>query len=148
MTIAYNKPRRQILPADLDRRISEVGRKTVPWAGRRIAGRPVREDGVPVAGWSTVSIPTADRHMEWPAERTCEAREARSRKDGTMKLAVRVVISERGGFVAMCPSLPGCTSCGNTREEARKKLDEAIRGYIAAMSNRVLEDVSTEVVEV
>ena len=65
-----------------------------------------------------------------------------------MKLAVRVVISEKGGYVATCPSLPGCMSWGNTREEARKRLDEAIRGYIAAVSNRVLEDVANEVVEV
>ena len=65
-----------------------------------------------------------------------------------MKLAVRVVISKRGGYVATCPSLPGCTSWGNTREEARKRLDEAIRGYIAAVSNRVLEDVASQVVEV
>jgi predicted RNase H-like HicB family nuclease len=65
-----------------------------------------------------------------------------------MKLAVRVVISERGGYVAMCPSLPGCLSWGVTREDARKKLDEAIRGYIAAVSNRVVEDVAAEVVEV
>ncbi|MCJ7544515.1 MAG: type II toxin-antitoxin system HicB family antitoxin [Phycisphaerae bacterium] len=65
-----------------------------------------------------------------------------------MKLAVRVVISERGGYMATCPSLPGCTTWGNTHEEARKKLDEAIRGYIAAVSNRVLEDIASEVVEV
>jgi predicted RNase H-like HicB family nuclease len=39
-------------------------------------------------------------------------------------------------------------SWGTTREEARKRLDEAIRGYIAAVSNRVLEDVASEVVEV
>ena len=65
-----------------------------------------------------------------------------------MKLAVRVVISERGGYMATCPSLPGCMTWGNTREEARKKLDEAIRGYIAAVSNRVLEDIASEVVEV
>jgi predicted RNase H-like HicB family nuclease len=65
-----------------------------------------------------------------------------------MKLTVRVVISERGGFMATCPSLPGCITWGNTHEEARKKLDEAIRGYIAAVSNRVLDNVANEVIEV
>ncbi len=65
-----------------------------------------------------------------------------------MKLAVRIVTSERGGFVATCPSLPGCITWGVSREEARKKLDEAIRGYIAAVSNRVLDNVANEVIEV
>ena len=65
-----------------------------------------------------------------------------------MKLAVRVVVSAKGGYMATCPSLPGCTAWGNTHEEARKKLEEAIRGYIAAMSNRVLDDVTSQVIEV
>ncbi len=65
-----------------------------------------------------------------------------------MKLAVRVAVSEKGGYMAMCPSLPGCVCWGNTHDEARKRLDEAIRGYIAAVSNRVLEDVASEVIEV
>jgi len=65
-----------------------------------------------------------------------------------MKLAVRVVIRERGGYMAVCPSLPGCVTWGETREEARRRLDDAIRGYIAAVSNRVLEDVASEVIEV
>jgi predicted RNase H-like HicB family nuclease len=69
-------------------------------------------------------------------------------EDGTMKLTVRVVVSGKGGFMAACPSLPGCITWGNTREEARKKLDEAIRGYIAAVSNRVLDNVANEVIEV
>ena len=65
-----------------------------------------------------------------------------------MKLAVRIINNERGGFTATCPSLPGCVCWGSNREEARERLNEAIRGYIAAVSNFVLEDVSREVVEV
>jgi len=44
--------------------------------------------------------------------------------------------------------LPGCTSRGGTAEEARRALDDAIRGYIAAVSNFVPENVVEEVVEV
>jgi len=65
-----------------------------------------------------------------------------------MKLCVRIMRSERGDYLATCPSLPGCTSRGHTREEATHRLDEAIRGYIAAVSNFVPEHVEHHVVEV
>lgn len=64
-----------------------------------------------------------------------------------MKLCVRIITNDRGGYTALCPSLPGCISRGDTREEARDRLDEAIRGYIAAVSNFVPEHVVHEVVE-
>jgi len=65
-----------------------------------------------------------------------------------MKLCVHIVPDKRGGFVATCPSLPGCVSRGSTAEEARKALDDAIRGYIAAVSNFIPENVVERVVEV
>lgn len=40
---------------------------------------------------------------------------------------------EDGYWVAECPSLPGCISQGKTREEAVANIEEAIRGYIAAL---------------
>lgn len=64
-----------------------------------------------------------------------------------MKLCVRIIPNEHGGYTALCPSLPGCVSRGETREEARKRLDEAIRGYIAAVSDFVPEHVIRDVVE-
>ena len=36
-------------------------------------------------------------------------------------------------WVAECPSLPGCVSQGNTREEAAQNIKEAIQGYVAAL---------------
>ena len=38
-------------------------------------------------------------------------------------------------WVAECPSLPGCISQGQTREEAVKNIREAIQGYIAALED-------------
>ena len=52
-----------------------------------------------------------------------------------MKLCIRIMKNEKGDYTAVCSSLPGCVTTGHTREEAREKLDEAIRGYIAAISN-------------
>jgi predicted RNase H-like HicB family nuclease len=42
-------------------------------------------------------------------------------------------------WVAECPSLPGCVSQGNTREEAIQNIREAIQGYIAALEEDGLE---------
>ena len=38
-----------------------------------------------------------------------------------------------GYWVAECPSLPGCISQGETREDAIKNIKEAIEGYILAL---------------
>jgi len=40
---------------------------------------------------------------------------------------------EDGYWVVECPSLPGCVSQGETREEAVQNIKEAIGGYIAAL---------------
>lgn len=46
---------------------------------------------------------------------------------------VIVYSGEDDYFVAECPSLPGCISQGETREEAIANIKEAIAGYIAAL---------------
>lgn len=51
---------------------------------------------------------------------------------------MRIVIitpAEEGGYVAECPSLPGCVSQGETRDETVENIMEAIRGYIAALEH-------------
>ena len=40
---------------------------------------------------------------------------------------------EDGFWVAECPSLPGCVSQGETREQAISNIREAIEGYILAL---------------
>ena len=37
---------------------------------------------------------------------------------------------EYKGFVADCPSLPGCMSQGKTKQEALKNIKDAIKGYL------------------
>jgi predicted RNase H-like HicB family nuclease len=39
--------------------------------------------------------------------------------------------SEVESFSAVCPELPGCASAGETEEEARRNIEEAIRLYLA-----------------
>ncbi|MBI5599634.1 MAG: type II toxin-antitoxin system HicB family antitoxin [Deltaproteobacteria bacterium] len=66
---------------------------------------------------------------------------------------MRIVIitpAEEGGFVAECPSLPGCMSEGETREATIENIKEAMRGYIAALEQDGLPvpgEVESEVLE-
>jgi predicted RNase H-like HicB family nuclease len=46
---------------------------------------------------------------------------------------VIIYSGEDGYFIAECPSLPGCISQGQTKEEAVVNIKEAIDGYIAAL---------------
>ena len=40
---------------------------------------------------------------------------------------------EDGFWVAECPSLPGCVSQGETREQAIRNIREAIQAYVLAL---------------
>jgi predicted RNase H-like HicB family nuclease len=49
-------------------------------------------------------------------------------------MTFRVVLerdSETGDYSAVCPELPGCASAGETEEEARANVREAIELYLA-----------------
>lgn len=46
---------------------------------------------------------------------------------------------EDGFWVAECPSLPGCVSQGESKEEAVLNIREAIQGYIAALEEDGLQ---------
>ncbi len=47
-----------------------------------------------------------------------------------MKLKVVLEPSDEGGFTVYVPSLPGCISEGDTREEALTNIQEAIELYL------------------
>jgi predicted RNase H-like HicB family nuclease len=52
-----------------------------------------------------------------------------------MKRSYRVLFEqdEDGKFTATVPELPGCISCGNTRDEALQNIKEAIEAYIESL---------------
>jgi predicted RNase H-like HicB family nuclease len=50
-----------------------------------------------------------------------------------MNLKVILEPSDEGGFTAIVPSLPGCISEGDTREEALANIREAIELYLEPM---------------
>lgn len=47
-----------------------------------------------------------------------------------MQLRVILEPGDEGGYTALVPSLPGCISEGNTREEALQNVQEAIEVYL------------------
>jgi predicted RNase H-like HicB family nuclease len=47
-----------------------------------------------------------------------------------MKLRIVLEPSEEGGYTAYVPSLPGCISEGDSREDALRNIKEAIELYL------------------
>jgi len=58
-----------------------------------------------------------------------------------------VIKSTDEGYSVSCPGLPGCWSQGETEEEALENIRDAIKEYLAAVSDSVEED-DVRVVEV
>ncbi|MBI2922914.1 MAG: type II toxin-antitoxin system HicB family antitoxin [Planctomycetes bacterium] len=50
-----------------------------------------------------------------------------------MKFTVIIEKGRESGYVALCPSLPGCVSQGRTRPAALRNIKEAIEAYIEAL---------------
>jgi predicted RNase H-like HicB family nuclease len=68
-----------------------------------------------------------------------------------MKFRIIVEQDEDGVFVATVPSLPGCVSQGDTRNEALRNVREAIEGYVESLRARnepVPPSIQEEVIEV
>ncbi|MBN2010280.1 type II toxin-antitoxin system HicB family antitoxin [candidate division KSB1 bacterium] len=55
-----------------------------------------------------------------------------------MKLKIIIEKDDSGYFTAEVPALPGCFSQGETIDEAKKNIREAISGWMEVMNNKVL----------
>ncbi len=65
---------------------------------------------------------------------------------------MRAVILRRGedsGWIAECPSLPGCVTQGETKADAVRNIKEAIEGWIETMTDHgqpiPAEDYDTQI---
>jgi predicted RNase H-like HicB family nuclease len=56
-----------------------------------------------------------------------------------MELTIILETQEEGGYTVYVPSLPGCISQGNTREEAITNIKEAIELYLESDTNELIE---------
>lgn len=50
-----------------------------------------------------------------------------------MKFRIVIEQDEDGKFVGSCPTLPGCWSQGDTCDEARRYVADAIKAYVASL---------------
>jgi predicted RNase H-like HicB family nuclease len=93
------------------------GMKKKSWAdqrrggkGRRASGRPTAAEGVGKDASNRSLVMLHCRIMKW-----------------------RVILeqdTETGDWAAWCPELPGCTSAGETEDEAMSNISEAIELYL------------------
>ncbi len=65
-----------------------------------------------------------------------------------MKIRVVLEPSDDGGYTAVVPSLPGCISEGDTREEALRNVQEAIQLYLESVDDDSQAKPDAEVVEI
>lgn len=50
-----------------------------------------------------------------------------------MKMVIKISRETEERFRAWCPSLPGCSVQARSHEEALKKLNQAVTGYLASL---------------
>ena len=65
-----------------------------------------------------------------------------------MNLRVILEPSEEAGYTAVVPSLPGCVSEGDTREEALKNIREAIELYLESVEDDSSFTANSEQLEI
>jgi len=64
-----------------------------------------------------------------------------------MKLKVVLEPSEEGGFTAYVPSLPGCISEGDSKQEALENIREAIELYLEPVEDDMSFVPGTQIME-
>jgi antitoxin HicB len=68
-----------------------------------------------------------------------------------VKFRIVVEEDEGGKFVSSCPTLPGCWSQGDTRDEAVRNIGEAIEGYLESLRKHgdpIPPPITEEVIDV
>jgi predicted RNase H-like HicB family nuclease len=69
-------------------------------------------------------------------------------KENTMRFKVVLEKSDEGGYTAYVPSLPGCISEGDTKEDALKNIQEAIELYLEPVEDDWILDEKALVQEI
>ena len=65
-----------------------------------------------------------------------------------MRFNVVLETAEEGGYTVFVPSLPGCISEGDTKEEALKNIKEAIELYLESKDEDITLSEGIELAEV
>ena len=64
-----------------------------------------------------------------------------------MRLKIVLEPSEEGGYTAIVPSLPGCISEGDSKEEALRNIKEAIELYLDPVDDDQIVPANSEIIE-
>lgn len=65
-----------------------------------------------------------------------------------MKLKIVLEASPEGGYTVYAPSLPGCISEGDDKEEALTNIREAIELYLEPIENDFIVSPEAEIAEI
>ena len=65
-----------------------------------------------------------------------------------MQFKVILEEAEEGGYIVQVPSLPGCISQGETREEALENIREAIEVYLDIDDAEIAEQIQGKKAEI
>ncbi len=65
-----------------------------------------------------------------------------------MKLRVVLEPSDEGGYTAYVPSLPGCVSEGDSKEEALTNIREAIELYLEPVDDDMRYNPNAEITDI
>lgn len=65
-----------------------------------------------------------------------------------MKIRAVIHAAEEGGYWAEVPALPGCITEGDTFEEVRANLKDAIEGWLAVANERQVAQENAQIVEI
>jgi len=68
-----------------------------------------------------------------------------------MKFRIVIEQDEDGKFVASCPTLPGCWSQGDTRDEAIHNIQDAMVGYLESLKKHgdaIPPSITEEVIDI
>jgi predicted RNase H-like HicB family nuclease len=65
-----------------------------------------------------------------------------------MKFQVVLEPSDEGGYTVFVPALPGCISEGDTKEDALRNIEEAIRLYLEPVDDDLTLAPNAEVIEI
>ncbi|OGO81237.1 MAG: antitoxin HicB [Chloroflexi bacterium RIFOXYD12_FULL_57_15] len=65
-----------------------------------------------------------------------------------MVFKVVLEASDEGGYTVYAPSLPGCISEGNTKDDALKNIQEAIELYLEPVEDDWIQDEKSLVQEI
>ncbi len=69
-------------------------------------------------------------------------------EEKALKLKIALEPSDEGGYTVYVPSLPGCISEGNTKEEAMANIKEAIELYLEPVEDDLTLSPDHEITEI